>query len=487
MDTVSMSAASLASALRRRELSATELLDATIERSEHVAPELNPIAVRLYDRARKAAAAADARLARGTGGPLCGVPVTVKDSQWLAGVPCANGAQVLKDFVPEESSAAIARLERAGVVIFAKTTCPEFSLVGVTDSELYGRTSNPWNLERTSGGSSGGGAVAVATGCGPLSLGGDGGGSIRIPAAFCGVVGFKPTFGLVPRDPCVPPWRTLVAYGPLARSVADARLMLSAMADENGAFGDGAAPRPADGLRGLKLVVSEDLGFAPVDDGVRAVFRHTLALLESAGAELVFDTPGLPSSVEVWGITAAYDAWRHEQDTPYGLEDLGRVTRATLEFGARFTQAEFDAAQGQREVIRHAYAALFERTGACALITPTLGCEAFPHGRIHPERVGDTPIELPWLDWAGFLYDANLTGMPACALPAGFGADGLPVSVQVMGPLGHDAIVLDVAEHIEALVDWQHYRLNGAGIGHLAPDSNAGVALTMETENVGKQ
>ena len=174
--------------------------------------------------------AADAALAAGTGGPLCGIPLTIKDSHYLAGVTAAAGSRSLQHFVPTETSAAVERLEAAGAVIFAKTTTPEFCYFGITDSPVNGRTNNPWDLERTPGGSSGGAGAAVAAGLGPLALGGDGGGSIRIPAAFCGVVGFKPTFGLVPREPCAVGWKTLVSYGPLARTVDDARLMLRALA-----------------------------------------------------------------------------------------------------------------------------------------------------------------------------------------------------------------------------------------------------------------
>lgn len=491
MDTVCMSATELADRLRRREVSAVEILDAIVDRSEHVASEFNPFALKLYERARETAILADAQLAAGRGGALCGVPITIKDSQWLASVPCANGAFVLKDFVPDESSAAIARLEAAGAVIFAKTTCPEFSLVGITDSDLYGRTSNPWNRSRTPGGSSGGGAVAVATGCGPLALGGDGGGSIRIPAAFCGVVGFKPTFGLVPRDPCFPPWRTLVAYGPITRSVADARLMLSTMValKAEGSTRDRHvdAEETLAKLRGRKLVVSEDLGFAPLDDGVRSAFCKVIALLESHGAVLIEDSPRLSSSVETWAITASYDSWRHGQEADYSHDELGDVARASMEFGAQFTESEYLAAQAQRKVIRRAYADMFARTGAKALLTPTLGCEAFPHGRIHPESIGGKPIELPWLDWAGFLYDANLTGMPACALPIGVGEEQLPVSIQVLGPLGGDEEVLDIAEQIEALVDWQHACLNGTETRELTPSATSIEATIQERTNVGEQ
>jgi Asp-tRNA(Asn)/Glu-tRNA(Gln) amidotransferase A subunit family amidase len=437
-------------ALRGREISASDLLAATLERAELMDSALNPFALKLYDRARAAANFADEQLTRGAGGALCGLPVTIKDSQWLADYPCANGSHTLRNFVPEQSSEAVRHLEQAGAVIFAKTTCPEFSLTGITESALYGRTANPWDEARTCGGSSGGAAVAVAAGLGSLALGGDGGGSIRIPAGFCGVVGFKPSFGAVPREPCFPSWKSIVSYGPIARTVADARLMYKVTR------GDVAVPFEIEpgGLEKLSLVVSEDLGFAPVDEDVRRAFRRIVGLLESAGAHTVHDNPGLQSSVETWAVIASYDAAEHaKQANAYSC--MGDVARGFLAFGGQFTPVDFDQAQAHRNTIRDAYAALFERTGASLIITPALGCEAFPHGTIHPLRVGDTAIEHPWLDWAGFLYDANLTGMPACAIPMGIGDEGMPLSLQIMGPVGSDDEVLRVAGSIEAMLGWQ--------------------------------
>ncbi len=463
MDILSKTAVELAAALRRREMSAVELLEHTIERAQQVTPLLNPFALERYERARDLAKVADGHLARGDGGPLCGLPVTVKDSQFLAGVRCANGSRVLQDFVPQQSCAAVARLEEAGAIIFAKTTCPEFGLVGITASEMYGYTCNPWDPERTPGGSSGGAAVATATGLGALALGGDGGGSIRIPSAFCGVVGFKPSFGLVPREPCFPSWKSLVCYGPIARSVADARLLFASVLDPEQAAGRrvlDARCRRLPPLRGVRLAVSEDLGFAPLDRDVRDAFHLLLERLDAAGAELIDDNPGLPSSAQTWAISATYDTWVHQQASPYLHADLSELTQAILAFGSQFSEADYLAAQAERTRIHDAYRAMFERTGACALLTPTLGCEAFAHGRVSPERIGDTPIELPWLDWAGFLYDANLTGMPACAVPMGLGDEGLPLSVQVLGPVGEDACVLETAEQVETLVSWHDAHLD---------------------------
>lgn len=439
-------------ALRSGKISAIALLEKTIEQAEKVDAQINPFALKLYSRARQMAGEADKLLKLGTGGPLCGLPITIKDSQFLAGYPCANGSKTLSQFIPTETCKAVELLEQAGAVIFAKTTCPEFSLTGITRSDLYGTTSNPWNIERTCGGSSGGAAAAVASGLGALSLGGDGGGSIRIPAGFCGIVGFKPSFGAVPREPCFPSWQSIVSYGPMARSVADARLMYSVL---NPGADDHRTTETLD-LGGYPIIISEDLGFAPVNDDVRQAFRTVVKKLKGAKAAITEDSPALPSSVVTWAVTATFDAFRHAKDKVYDPAAIGDAAAAFLAFGEQLDQQHFDEAHAYRDVIGDAYDALFKRNSSRILITPTLGCEAFPHGTIHPLHIADTPIEMPWLDWAGFLYDANLVGLPACAIPMGLGSEGLPLSLHILGPAGSDDEVLQVAEAIEALIGWQH-------------------------------
>jgi Asp-tRNA(Asn)/Glu-tRNA(Gln) amidotransferase A subunit family amidase len=449
MQEISLTAIQQLEALASGKVSAVELLEQTISRAEEIAPILNPIALKLYGRARQAAQEADMKRASGKAGRLCGLPVTIKDSQFLAGYPCANGALVLSDFVPTETCRAIELLEQEGAVIFAKTTCPEFSLTGVTHSQMYGLTSNPWNPGRTCGGSSGGAAVAVATGVGVFSLGGDGGGSIRIPAGFCGVVGFKPSFGAIPREPCFPSWQSLVCYGPMTRSVADARLFFETL-------NEGFEGKPAGKTRRTPIIFSEDLGFAPVNSDVREAFRRALELMRNDGFKLVDDNPGLPSSAVTWAVTASYDAAEHARGSTYNMDYVGEVAKGFLDFGEQFSPQDFEEAQAHRLVIRQRYTELFERHGSRILITPTLGCEAFPHGTIHPEKIDDTRIELPWLDWASFLYDANLVGLPACAIPMGIGDEGLPMSLQIIGDVGSDYEVLRIAEAIEALIGWDN-------------------------------
>lgn len=450
MQIITKTAVQQINALRNREVSAVDLLEATISQSEKFGPYLNPFALKLYQRARQVAQEADSQLQGDNPGPLCGLPLTIKDSQFLAGYPCTNGSKTLSEFIPNETCKAIELLEQAGAVIFAKTTCPEFSLTGITHSDLFGTTSNPWDLSRTCGGSSGGAGAAVASGLGALSLGGDGGGSIRIPAAFCGIVGFKPSFGMIPREPCFPSWYSIVSYGPMARSVADAGLMYRVLISDSAAS---EKVEPQD-LDDYPLVVSEDLGFAPVNSDVRIAFRAVVEQLVSAGAQITDDNPGLPSSVITWAITATFDAFQHAKDKTYDHVDIGEVAQGFIDFGAQFTQAQFDQAHEYRDVIRKTYDDLFERNGSTILITPTLGCEAFPHGSIHPHQIADTAIEMPWLDWAGFLYDANLAGLPACSIPMGLGDNGLPLGLQILGPAGSDEQVLRVAEAIEALIGW---------------------------------
>ena len=396
MDVCEVSAGELRAALARREVSAAEVLEAVLDRADRLSEPLNPFAVRLDERARAAAAGADLALARGTGGPLCGLPVTIKDSHYLAGVSAASGSRALVDFVPAQTSAAVERLEAAGAVIFAKTTTPEFCYFGITESPVNGRTSNPWDLGRTPGGSSGGAGAAVAAGLGPLALGGDGGGSIRIPAAFCGVVGFKPTFGLVPREPCSPGWKTLVSYGPLARSVDDARLVLRALAGRHprdrhslGVDGlDATAPDPA----ALRAVVSEDLGFAP----------WTM----TCGGPSV--PPSGDSRPRVRDLSRTRRIWARPWSPGRRSPRPRRATRrprpfehhrtllgdAAAEFiGLRRPRnpQQYVSAQMARDPIHRAYADLFERTGASVLLTPTLGSRPSRTGRHTRRRSAGRP------------------------------------------------------------------------------------------------
>jgi Asp-tRNA(Asn)/Glu-tRNA(Gln) amidotransferase A subunit family amidase len=431
MEIWELGAVELAAALRARELSAVDALRAVQERSDAMAG-LNPFALRLDVRAQAAAVTADAQLATGEGGPLCGVPLTVKDSHYMAGVPTTHGSSAVPPHVPSETVCAVRRLEDAGAVVFAKTATPEFCYAGTTPG-----TFNPHDPSRTPGGSSGGAAVAVAAGVGPLAHGGDGGGSIRIPAAFCGIVGFKPTFGAVPREPSSQGWKTLVAYGPMARSVADARLMFDVLAGPD-PFDRHSIAISKEGQTPFRFAWSDSLG--TVEDDVRRAFRSVCAEL---GA--VEDSTGLPNSALTWTTIATAEA-RYADAEAYEHPELGPYARGFLQAGDAVTAEQYIEAQIHREHIHRAYAELFERSGL--LLTPTVGCEAF-------DGALAAPPEVP--DWGAFLFDANLAGLPACALPLGRGDDGLPISLQITGPRGADGAVLAAAEHIEELLNVARY------------------------------
>ena len=443
-------------ALREHRISATELLELVIERGQEISDTINPFALELYEQARGKARLADKKLKQGRGGALCGLPITVKDSQWLAGVRCANGSPSLSDFYPSETCTAIQMLEKEDAVIFAKTTCPEFCLSGTGTSPLYGATLNPWNTLRTPGGSSAGAAAAVAAGAGSLALGSDGGGSIRIPSAFCGIVGFKPGYGIVTRRPGFTTWDSLVAYGPMCRSVADAKLMFSVIANKDAEL----IPLEDDKSSATKVIVSEDLGFAPVNADIRTLFRNTINTIRDAGIKIVEDNPGLPSSVVTWATIATRDMWQHKgnpKSEKYSDPgETGEYASSFIAFGNSFSEEEVKDADDYRRAVHDAYAAMFKKHRCQLLITPTLGCEAFDSQLMHPPRIENTNIRLPWLDWAGFLYDANLVGMPACTIPIGLGAEGMPVGSQIVGAPGCDLHVLKVASEIEAMTNWNH-------------------------------
>jgi Asp-tRNA(Asn)/Glu-tRNA(Gln) amidotransferase A subunit family amidase len=432
MEIWELGAVELAAALRGREFSAVEALTAVLERAEAVA-DLNPFALRLDERALAAAVNADAQLAAGEGGPLCGVPLTVKDSHYMAGVPTTHGTRAVPPHVPAETVTAVRRLEAAGAVIFAKTATPEFCYSGTTPG-----THNPHDPTRTPGGSSGGAAVAVAAHVGPLALGGDGGGSIRIPAAFCGIVGFKPTFGAVPREPSSHGWKTLVAYGPLARSVADARLMFETLAGEDPYDRHSVNVRLKRGQTPFMFAADDTLG--TLDDEVRAAFGTVCA---EVGANE--DSPNLPNSAATWAAIATAEA-RWADAEAFASPELGPYARSFLEAGDAVTAEAYIRAQMYREEIHRAYAQLFERSGL--LLTPTVGCEAFDATLAAPPTVPD---------WGAYLFDANLAGLPACAIPMGRGRHGLPISLQITGPRGADGAVLAAAEHIEELLHVARY------------------------------
>jgi Asp-tRNA(Asn)/Glu-tRNA(Gln) amidotransferase A subunit family amidase len=447
-----------------------EVVSRALDRIHRLQPVLNAFTIVLDEQALASARAADALVARG--GPLpalLGVPVSVKDHIWMTGAPATNGSLALRDFEPAEDCVPVARLRAAGAVIVGKTNNPEFCYRGFTDNRLHGLTRNPWDIARTPGGSSGGAGASVAAGMTPLALGTDGGGSIRIPASFCGVVGHKPTFGLVPKEPGFKGWKTLSVDGPIARSVRDAALLLSVMCGP-AAADDMSFPAPAEDyptaaiapgdLRGLRIAWSADLGMLPVDRDVRAVFADAVRVFADLGGELVEAAPETPYPTPLWNTLALAEGYASEGPLlarwrEHMSPGIAEIIEAGRDIGAgRYIDALHEKARYTR-----VWSEFFERFDL--LLTPTMQLTAFPVGLLTPTVIEDQPVDPFFDDWCTICLPANLTGMPATSVPAGFGAGGLPVGLQIMGPRCADARTLRAAAAFEQLVPWSRFQPPG--------------------------
>jgi Asp-tRNA(Asn)/Glu-tRNA(Gln) amidotransferase A subunit family amidase len=450
-----------------RSSSVTEVTRA-LERIHDLQPALNAFTVVLDEQALAQAEAADKAVR--TGGrlpPLLGVPVSVKDHIWMTDAPATNGSLALRDFVPPEDAVPVARLRAAGAVIVGKTNNPEFCYRGYTDNLVYGLTRNPWDTGRTPGGSSGGAGASVAAGCTSVALGTDGGGSIRIPASFCGVVGHKPTFGLVPKDPGFKGWKTLSVDGPITRSVRDAALALSvicgyAAADDMSCPGPpsdtylDAVQAPRD-LSGMRVAWSADLGMLPVDADVRAAFATALGVFARLGCELVEAAPQAPHPTELWNTVALAEGFSSEGPLlSSNLHELGPGTADIIEAGRAFTAGQYVDALHEKAAYTRIWAEFFEHYDL--LLTPTMQLTAFPIGLETPEQIEGQPVDPFFDDWCTSCLPANLTGMPATSVPAGLGANGLPIGLQVMGPRWADALTLRAAAAFERASPWRELR-----------------------------
>src|SRR5262245_23362873 len=346
-DLVWRSALDLAALIRAKAVSPVEVVDAVLARVEQLNPRLNCFCTVTAEEARDAALAAEAAVMTGEAlGPLHGVPFSVKDLVWTRRILTTGGSRLFADHVPEEDAVVVERLKGAGGVMLGKTNTPEFGHKGVTDSPLFGITRNPWNVELTPGGSSGGAGAAVAAGLGPLAVGTDGGGSIRIPASFCGIYGLKPSFGRVPQFPGFRGWETFSHTGPMTRTVRDAALMLDAIAgpDDRDRYSMHAEGGPSflascdAGIEGLSVAWSADLGHGTVDPEVLDLCALAAERFESLGCHVEVVTPAWDDPEDVFRVLAAaetYAAWGSHLDA--GAEQLDRSLTALLRFGRGIT------------------------------------------------------------------------------------------------------------------------------------------------------
>jgi aspartyl-tRNA(Asn)/glutamyl-tRNA(Gln) amidotransferase subunit A len=435
-------------------LSPVEATRAALARIERDNPAVNAFCLVDEPRAMAAARASETRWMRGEPqGLVDGVPASIKDLILTKGWPTLRGSRTISPNQPwEEDAPCVARLIEHGAVLLGKTTTPEFGWKGVTDSPLTGITRNPWDLSKTPGGSSGGAAAAAALGMGALHIGTDGGGSIRIPAAFTGIVGIKPTFGRVPAYPASP-FGDVAHVGPMTRSVADAALMLQVIASPDRRDWQSLPfPPPdyrkglSDGVGGLRIGFSPDLGYAPVQPEIAEAVQRAVGQFESLGAAVVPAEIRLENSYEVfrafWMSGAAALARRIPEDLRGKLEpDLQRA----IDYGARLTLADYHAAAAGRTAIGLTLSLAFARFDL--LITPTMPLAAFNVGQVSPNAA-----DWDWTDWTPFTYPFNLAQLPAISVPCGVTSAGLPIGLQIVGPRLSEPLVLRAAAAFEAVM-----------------------------------
>lgn len=455
----------LRAALKKKEISPVELVKAILARIEAINPQVNAFCTVVPEIALPAAQKAEAELTKGGEiKPLHGLPVSIKDLTITAGIRTTFGSKIFENYVPEEDALIVQRLKKAGAIILGKTNTPEFGAGANTYNAIFGPTRNPWKLTHTCGGSSGGAAVALACGLGPLATGSDLGGSLRIPASFCGVVGFRPSPGLVPVYPRLLGWDTMTVEGPMARTVKDIALLLSVIAGRDD-LSPISLPIPGETflkavenfeVKGLKVAWSPNLRIIPVDKEVKAVTEAALKIFSDLGWTIIPDEPDYAGLREVIHITRA---WR--MATLYGdaLKKWGEVMNpnlvANIEQGLKLTAEEIGRAEKKRTLIYERVRRFFEKYDL--LITPTVAIPPFPVEIPYPQEINGQPMSS-YIDWFLLTYAISITGHPAISIPCGFTSEGLPVGMQIVGPRLGDGIVLKAAAAFEAMAPWHDWK-----------------------------
>jgi Asp-tRNA(Asn)/Glu-tRNA(Gln) amidotransferase A subunit family amidase len=452
--------------IRDKEVSPVEVVDAVLARIDRINPRINAYCTVTVDHARAAAREAEAAVTRsGTLGPLHGVPYSLKDLTPTKGIRTTMGSKIFEHNVPSEDAILVERMRAAGAILLGKTNTPEFGIKPFTDNRLFGATANPWALDRSAGGSSGGAAAAVAAGLCPLAEGSDLAGSIRHPASWCGVVGFKPSQGRVARYPTQAAWNAMSANGPITRIVADAVLMFSVLVgpDPRDPL---ALPhtgedwsRVADGasLRGLRVAWTPDLGgAAAVDPAVAAICEGAARRFAELGCALEADAPEIGNILDPFrmlnaGVRLAtvgryLDEWREQMDP---------ILVRRIDEGRALTAADVGRAEVERSAYHQRLRRFFERYDL--LVLPTTAITASPLSAPLPTQIAGRSIAnhlemlIPTLAF-------NFSGYPAISVPCGWTGDGLPVGLQIVGGWQQDALVLRAAASFEKIAPWTEQR-----------------------------
>jgi amidase len=440
-----------------------ELLDSCLSRIAAVNPAVNAVVTLAEDEARSAARAAEDAITRGESfGPLHGLPILIKDTQDTAGLRTTYGSPLFADHVPLADAGSVARLRAAGAIILGKTNTPEWAAGGNTRNPVHGATGNAFDPMRSAAGSSGGSAVALACGMAPLASGSDTGGSLRNPAAYAGVVGFRPSYGLVPSERRIFGWSNLPTDGPMARTVADAALMLSVMASDDArdplaytlpnepvrSRCERWAPPPPVVLGNLRVAATEDFGFAPTENHIRRVFRDRVARLSPLFANCQFASPNCAGADHAFAVLrAAVFLATHGKTYRERPDMLGPNVRANVEEGLNYNLTDYAGAAADQTRIYRSFQQFFAKHDI--LISPTITVSPRPWTELYPTDIDGAPTRS-YFHWLALAYAVTLAGHPALSLPLGKDEAGMPFGLQIVGPRGGDATVLGVAAALEA-------------------------------------
>jgi amidase len=447
-----------------RKLSPVELMDSCIRRIEAIDPAVNAIIARSFDTARASARESEAAVMRGDElGPLHGLPLGVKDLIDAKGLPTSFGSALFADNIAAQDEAIVGMLKRAGAIVIGKTNVPEWGAGGNTRNALHGATGNPFDPERSAAGSSGGSAVALATGMVPLATGSDTGGSVRNPAAFCGVVGFRPSPGLIASNSRNMAWLQTSQLGPMARNVPDACLMASCMLERDardplsailhaGGSPDAAAYRdpPRVDLGNLRIAATTDFGFAPTERVVTEAFKSKLATFGSAFRGVEWSHPDCSNADEVFAVLRAVAfLGRHKDLAEKHPDKVGPNIRDNVAEGLGYSALDVARALSMQTEMYRRWQAFFSAHDF--VLAPAITISPRPWSELYPAVIDGKPTKS-YFHWLAMAYAVTNVGHPAVAIPAGRDSAGMPFGIQVIGPRGGDLATLAVAREIEALL-----------------------------------
>ncbi|MDJ0390964.1 amidase family protein [Roseomonas sp. E05] len=448
----------------QKKLSPVELLDSCLKRIGEVNHAVNAMVALDEDRARGAAKAAEGAVMRGDKlGPLHGLPLGIKDLDDTAGLVTTFGSPIFKDNVPAKDSTMVADLRAAGGIVLGKTNTPEFGAGANTRNAVYGATGNPFDPSKSAAGSSGGSGVALATSMVPLASGSDTGGSLRNPAAFNGIVGFRPSPGVVPQERRLLGWSGLPVLGPMARNMADLALLFSAMAADHGVdplaytlpgkdVRRGMPLNEAVDLSALRVAATPDFGFAPTENHIRAVFAERVKALAPLFGSVEDTHPDCTDADEAFAILRALNFLAaHEEKVRLRPQDVGPNVRANVEEGLGYSAKDVARASVIQTKIYRAWQSFFAG-GVDVIIAPAITLSPRPWSELYPAEIDGKPTKN-YFHWLALAYAVTLPGHPAISLPLGVDHAGMPFGLQIVGPRGGDAKVLAVAAAIEAVVE----------------------------------